>query len=241
MHTKKMKEISIKILYDNCKESEELQNGWGFSALIEFGNRKILFDTGKDSEAFLSNAKKMQVDLQEVSDVIFSHKHSDHTAGCREILEKLKRDCQVHLPKGFPRKLVPQHMQIHSSDFQQIDEGIFTMVLKGGLFLYEQVLILRTENGLVIVTGCAHPGITHILEAARAKLNAPIHFVLGGFHLFRKTSSFTGKIVNQFKAMGVKKVAPCHCSGKQTIEQFKEAYSQDFYRVSAGTVLKVIS
>lgn len=234
-----MNEMTIKIIYDNCKENEELQEGWGFSALIETERRKILFDTGKDPEAFYSNAKKMQIDLQQITDVVFSHKHNDHTAGCREILGKLKRDCRVYLPKGFPRKLIPRDMQILNSDFQQIDDGIFSMVLKAGFFLYEQILIVQTEKGLLIVTGCAHPGITHILEAAKAKLNAPIYYVLGGFHLFRKSSSFTKKIVDQFIDLGVKKVAPCHCSGKQTIEQFKEAYEQNFHRVGTGSVLKI--
>jgi 7,8-dihydropterin-6-yl-methyl-4-(beta-D-ribofuranosyl)aminobenzene 5'-phosphate synthase len=235
-----MKEITIKIIYDNCKENKDLQEGWGFSALVETDHRKILFDTGNDRNAFFSNTEKMGIDLSEITDVLFSHKHDDHIAGCREILGKLQENCRVYLPKGFPPKLVPQNLQIQEvSDFQEVEKNVFSMVLKGGIFLYEQSLVLQTEKGLVIITGCAHPGIIKILEATQERLNVPIYLVLGGFHLFRKDRRFIEKIVTKFQALQVKKVAPCHCSGDSTIGQFKETYQQDFCRVGTGSILTI--
>ena len=47
-------QIIIKIIYDNCKENENLEKGWGFSCLVDVGHRKILFDTGADADAFFS-------------------------------------------------------------------------------------------------------------------------------------------------------------------------------------------
>ncbi len=235
-----MKEITIKIIYDNCKENNDLQEGWGFSALIEADQRKILFDTGNDRNAFFSNTKKMGIDLREVTDVMFSHKHDDHMAGCREILGELQEKCRVYLPKGFPAKLVPQNLQVQKiSDFQEVGKNVFSMVLKGGIFLHEQALILRMEKGLVIITGCAHPGIIEILEAAQKRLNAPLYFVLGGFHLFRKDRHFIEKIVTKFQTLQVKKAAPCHCSGEPTIAQFQEAYQDDFYKIGTGSTLTI--
>ncbi|MGC1878866.1 MAG: MBL fold metallo-hydrolase [Rhabdochlamydiaceae bacterium] len=235
-----MKEITIKIIYDNCKENKDLQEGWGFSAIVETDHRKILFDTGNDRNAFLSNIEKMGIDLREITDVMFSHKHDDHIAGCREILEKLQENCRVYLPKGFPSKMVPQNLLIQKiSDFRELEKGIFSIVLKGGIFLHEQSLILQTEKGLVIITGCAHPGIINILEAAQKRLNAPLYLILGGFHLFRKNCCSIEEIVTKFQALEVKKVAPCHCSGELTIGQFQEAYQQDFYKIGTGSVLTI--
>lgn len=235
-----MKEITIRIIYDNCKESKDLQEGWGFSALIETGDRTMLFDTGNDRDAFFSNTEKMGIDYRKITDVIFSHKHRDHVAGCKEILGKLSENCRVFLPKGFPSKIVPQNLQTQKvSDFQEIEKNVFSLVLKGGFFLYEQSLVLKTENGLVVITGCAHPGIINILETAQKKFNAPIYLVLGGFHLFRKNCRFVENVVNKFQALGIKKVAPCHCSGKLTIGRFQEAYQEDFYKIGTGTVLTI--
>jgi 7,8-dihydropterin-6-yl-methyl-4-(beta-D-ribofuranosyl)aminobenzene 5'-phosphate synthase len=125
------------------------------------------------------------------------------------------------------------------SDFQEIGKNIFCMVLKGGLFLYEQILILQTKKGLVIITGCAHPGIIHIIEEAQTKLKTPVYFVMGGFHLFRKKSCFINEIVRTFRSLSVKQVAPCHCSGEATLNKFKEIYCHDFYSIGTGSVLKI--
>ena len=213
-----IKEIVFKVIYDNCKENKDLQEGWGFSTLIEAGTHKILFDTGNDLEAFLSNSEKMGIDYQSITDVVFSHKHKDHIAGCREILEKLRKDVRVFLPKGFPTKKVPQNIQIQKvNEFTQIGENIFSIVLRGGFFLKEQSLILQMEKGLVVVTGCAHPGIVRILQTVQQHLTQPIYFVLGGFHLFRNKGDAVKNVVSTFQSLKVKQVAPCHCSGASAL------------------------
>lgn len=199
-----MKQISLKIIYDNCKAREDFQEGWGFSCLVDFGLRKILFDTGADSKAFFSNLQKLDIQCDEITDVVYSHKHSDHVAGLEEIIGKLKKGSRVFLPKKFPSKKLPSsvHTEI-VEDFKEIDSGVYSLVLKGGFLLYEQALLIETQKGLVVITGCAHPGIIRLLQEAQKRLKQPIHLVLGGFHLFRNKQSKIDEIVNQFKALKV--------------------------------------
>ncbi len=236
-----MKKTTIKIIYDNCKQNIELQEDWGFSALIEHNHRKILFDTGNNQEIFFSNLGKMGIHLEEITDVIFSHKHKDHITGCKDILEQLQKNSRVYLPKGFPLKKVPQqHLQIQMvTNFIEIDKNIYAMPLKGGFFLNEQCLILDTEKGLVVVTGCAHPGIINIVEAAKKRLNKRIYLLLGGFHLFRKSCHRIDEIVDKMKLLQVEKVAPCHCSGQQAIQQFEKVYNTNFYNVGVGSIITI--
>jgi 7,8-dihydropterin-6-yl-methyl-4-(beta-D-ribofuranosyl)aminobenzene 5'-phosphate synthase len=229
--------MRIRIIYDNCKERSDLEMGWGFSALVETPSHTILFDTGNDENAFYSNLEKMDINYRHITDVVFSHKHDDHTAGAAHILRKLGKECRVYLPKGFPQKKI-DFPSVSVSDFQEIGKNIFSMVLKGGFFLYEQFLILQTAKGLVIITGCAHPGVISIVEAVQKKLKSPIHCVLGGFHLFRKNPQSIENIVQKFKILQVEKVGPCHCSGKQTIDTFQEIYGKDFIRIGAGSVIE---
>lgn len=234
-----MKKVLAKIIYDNRTTSPNLQEGWGFSALIETAERKILFDTGHNQEVFFSNVEKMQIHLDEITDVIFSHKHVDHITGCLEILGKL-RNCDVYLPPGFPSKKIPKELKIQTvRDFLEIRRDTFSLVLRAGFFLYEQMLLLQIEKGLVVVTGCAHPGIINILKAAQNKLQKPLYFVLGGFHLFRKNCSTREEIVRQFQALEVKNVAPCHCSGDEIIEIFEHVYNKNFYKVGAGSIIEI--
>ena len=77
-----------------------------------------------------------------------------------------------------------------------MNSGIYSLVLRES-FLSEQVLLFETEKGLVVITGCAHPGIVNILEAARKRLDKPIHLVLGGFHLFRENHRTISEIVSE--------------------------------------------
>ncbi len=53
---------------------------------IEDGGQRILFDTGY-SGLFLRNARKLGLDLNTVSTVVFSHGHNDHTGGFPHLLK----------------------------------------------------------------------------------------------------------------------------------------------------------
>lgn len=235
-----MTQITLKIIYDNCKTNNRFQEGWGFSCLIEVGARKILFDTGADPKAFFSNLQNFQTDCSEITDVVFSHKHFDHTAGFEEIVGNLAKGSRLFLPFKFPSKKIPIHVETNVVNaFTELDSGIYSLVLKGGFRLYEQALILETQKGLVIITGCAHPGIIPLLETAQTHLKKPIYLVLGGFHLFRARKARIQKIIDRFKTLQVAIVAPCHCSGKRAIEQFKEAFQDHFYEIGTGTILTI--
>jgi 7,8-dihydropterin-6-yl-methyl-4-(beta-D-ribofuranosyl)aminobenzene 5'-phosphate synthase len=235
---KRIKQCIIKVIYDNCKAHEGFQEGWGFSCLVDLGARKILFDTGADSQIFFSNLQKLNVQCAEITDLVYSHKHSDHIAGFEEVIGKLKAHARLFLPKKFPSKKLPAaiHTEI-VEDFKEIDSGVYSLVLKGGFFLYEQALIIETRKGLVVITGCAHPGIIRLLQEVQIRFKHPIYLVLGGFHLFRKRQSQIDKIVNQFKTLKVQFAAPCHCTGDLAIEQFRQAFQDSFYEIGTGTIL----
>lgn len=233
-----MNQIIIKIIYDNHKASENLEAGWGFSCLVDLGVRKILFDTGADSNAFFSNLQKLNISCDEITDVVYSHKHSDHIAGFEEVIAKLKENSRLFLPRNFPSKKIPSTIYTEIiKDQKELDTGVYSLVLKGGFLLYEQALLIETQKGLVIITGCAHPGIIQILQEAQKRLKQPIHLVLGGFHLFRNKQSQIDEIVNQFKALKVQTAAPCHCAGNLAIKRFQQAFQDSFYEIGTGTVL----
>jgi 7,8-dihydropterin-6-yl-methyl-4-(beta-D-ribofuranosyl)aminobenzene 5'-phosphate synthase len=233
--------VTISVLYDNRCDNRHLQEGWGFSALIDFAGCKILFDTGGDPSAFTGNAEKMQVDFQKITHLLFSHRHWDHISGLKELTDKLSTNTALYVPKTFPwllRKRASAKLKTTVvKSIEQIAPDIYCMVLPGGFWLHEQVLVLQTPKGLGIITGCAHPGIIHILQQAQNRFKQNISFVLGGFHLLYQPAHQSADVIKAFQTLGVQKVAPCHCSGDHLIRQFQEAYGPEFYKIGTGSVL----
>jgi 7,8-dihydropterin-6-yl-methyl-4-(beta-D-ribofuranosyl)aminobenzene 5'-phosphate synthase len=76
----------VTILYDAFGKAPTTTKGWGFSALVEYGGKRILFDTGGNAEIFEHNVKALGVDLTKLDFVILSHRHSDHITGLNYLL-----------------------------------------------------------------------------------------------------------------------------------------------------------
>src|ERR1041384_6662756 len=76
----------VTILYDAFAKPSALTTDWGFSALVETGNKRILFDTGNNSVIFERNLAAAGIDLTKVDAVVISHRHSDHIAGLSHVL-----------------------------------------------------------------------------------------------------------------------------------------------------------
>lgn len=238
--------LKFTVIYDNSKDNEKLQEGFGFSCLVEWDNIKILFDTGKDKVIFFSNIKKLNIDLKNITHIVFSHKHNDHTAGIEEILNNVSNP-NIYLPCDFPDSLLKQISPNYNTkivnSFTEIDKNIYSLPLIGKIFgmtIHEQSLVFDTPKGLVILTGCAHPGIVNILKVVKEKFpNKKIHLVIGGFHLFLSWRFTSAMVVKQFKKLGVEKVAPCHCTGNTSLNQFQNHYKENFIKVGTGTIFEI--
>ena len=105
--------------------------------------------------------------------------------------------------------------------------------------IIEQSLILKTGKSLVVITGCAHPGIVEIIKKAKDSLKESIYLVMGGFHLMDMNESSILRIIKEFKKLGVKKAAPSHCTGEEAIELFKKKYKENFVENGVGNIISV--
>jgi len=88
----------------------------------------------------------------------------------------------------------------------------------------EQSLIIKTQNGTCVITGCAHPGIVKIIKKSNELINDKILFVMGGFHLLETSKKELNDIISKFKQLNIKCVGPCHCSGDLTRRLFENEY-----------------
>jgi 7,8-dihydropterin-6-yl-methyl-4-(beta-D-ribofuranosyl)aminobenzene 5'-phosphate synthase len=232
--------ITITIVYDNDITDQRLGSAWGFSALVEYGNNTLLFDTGGDGQLLLGNMRILGIDPLKIDRVVLSHIHDDHTGGLIALLQAGARPV-VYLLPSFPASFkhqVEQYTGINEvSPGQALGKGIWTTGEIAGE-IPEQSLVVETTEGLVVITGCAHPGIINILHRVHAAFTTPLHLVLGGFHLGSKSVLEIEAIVNDFRSLGVEQVAPCHCTGDQAISLFAAEYTLDFLPLGVGSVLK---
>ena len=230
----------VLILYDNRSVRSNLQPGWGFSALIEFGGHQILFDTGADKLVLEHNAAALGVDLTMIDTLVLSHEDCDHIGAVTSVLHK---DLDVFYPASFSIRFqgevegkpeqAPWHAYAVSAP-TEIVPGI-TSTGEMGKEIVEQALIIRGSEGPTLITGCAHPGIVEIVRVATDLAGEPLHLVLGGFHLYKKNKPEVEEIGVALKRFGVKKIAPCHCTGENAIKILRESFGSDSLEVLVGT------
>jgi 7,8-dihydropterin-6-yl-methyl-4-(beta-D-ribofuranosyl)aminobenzene 5'-phosphate synthase len=84
-------------LYDAFGAPSALRQDWGFAALIEYGGKRILFDTGNDAAIFEHNVKELGIDLGQLDAVVISHRHGDHTSGLSYLL-KVNPGVKIYTP-----------------------------------------------------------------------------------------------------------------------------------------------
>jgi 7,8-dihydropterin-6-yl-methyl-4-(beta-D-ribofuranosyl)aminobenzene 5'-phosphate synthase len=91
----------ITVLYDAFGKFSAMQKDWGYAALIEYGGKRILFDTGNNSDLLAQNAKAKGIDLSKLDFVVMSHRHGDHMGGMAYLLSVNPR-VKIYAPKeGF--------------------------------------------------------------------------------------------------------------------------------------------
>jgi metal-dependent hydrolase (beta-lactamase superfamily II)/CubicO group peptidase (beta-lactamase class C family) len=242
-------DLRITILYDNIAYDPRLKTEWGFAALVEYGNANLLFDTGGDGQTLLGNLQILGIDPTLVEAVVLSHSHADHTAGLTGLDLDASRPI-VYLLSSFPKQLKDQigslTTAVEATPGQPIAQGIFTTGqipnsadVGQAPPIAEQALVIRTATGLVVMTGCAHPGIVNVVRHAKELFGDPVRLVVGGFHLLDASASDIKRIISEFRALGVQQVAPTHCTGEQAIAMFAEEYGDDHIPTGAGHVIVV--
>jgi 7,8-dihydropterin-6-yl-methyl-4-(beta-D-ribofuranosyl)aminobenzene 5'-phosphate synthase len=88
----------ITVLYDAFGKTSTMKKDWGFSALIEYGGKRILFDTGNNADIFAHNVEAKAIDLKQLDFAVVSHRHGDHTSGLNYLL-KVNPTVKIYAPQ----------------------------------------------------------------------------------------------------------------------------------------------
>lgn len=257
---------------------------WGFSALVHYNGKTILFDTGNNAEKFEHNVKALGVDLNQVDIAVLSHRHVDHISGFDYMLQ-VKPAVKAYLPadadlgapmhftfsraskeslEGVPTEQLYFGGQTNSMEYhpgarfhgpnlefvsanREIAPGVYLIVTRsvmmGDFNAYppnepghpdlegfpELSLAMKTEKGVVLITGCSHSKVEEIVRATKAYLGGNIELVEGGFHLLPYDATYITNIAHLMKDdLGVRRVAPAHCTGNLAFKIFREIYADHY-------------
>lgn len=252
--------MCITVVYDNNPYKHGLETAWGFSAFITGPEKSILFDSGRD-RSLLNNMEKLAIDPDSIDIVVLSHIHPDHTGGLGSLLEK-NPNVTVYLPESFPKKFKDNVQDsgakvVEVEKSMKICENVYSTG-QLGRWIREQSLIVRTEAGLIVMAGCAHPGILKIVNPVRSSrqrgtgaecltsngvntakdlVKDDILLVMGGFHLEWASRGKIEKIIFAFKQWHVRYVGPCHCTGGKARGLFEKHFGENYINAGAGKVI----
>ena len=237
-----IKNLNITVSYDNNPYKERLTTAWGFSCVIRGTEKTILFDSGGDGSILVTNLEKLGINPKEIDLVVLSHIHGDHVGGLPSFLEK-NPEVVVYLPKSFPKGFKDKLKEygakiVEVQEPLKICEKVYSTG-ELGTWIKEESLIIHTEKGLIVITGCAHPGIVKIVNKAKDLFKNTVLLVMGGFHLGGESKGEIENIIFSFRKLGVNYIGPCHCSGDVARQLFKKEYGDNFTNVGVGKVINM--
>ena len=211
--------MKVTIVYDNTAFRKDLQADWGFSALIEVKGRKILFDTGANGRILLSNMEKLEINPKEIEDVFISHPHWDHVGGLSSFL-RVNDQVKLWIPSYLPETRNAKEV-VEVKKPTKLYERIYST---GELEGIEQSLCVETEKGIVIIAGCSHPRMEHILQVASQF--GKVYGIVGGLHGTRPES---------LKDLDL--ICPTHCT--QYKSEIKSLYPEKYVEGGAGKIIEI--
>jgi 7,8-dihydropterin-6-yl-methyl-4-(beta-D-ribofuranosyl)aminobenzene 5'-phosphate synthase len=223
-------QIVLTIVYDNNPGRDDMTPAWGFGCVVQGLDRTILFDTGGDGRLLLANMRAAGVDPNQIDAVFISHAHGDHTGGLGALLRS-RGPLDVYLPGGAGSGLVRQVQDVGGrpvdcDESVQVCPGARTTGTLGRSAIPEHGLCVQTRDGWILITGCAHPGVGELAAAAKEVTGGDLALVVGGFHMGWQSERQILAVIERFENLGVRAVAPCHCTGQRARKLFKRHFAQ---------------
>jgi len=234
--------MRLTVVFDNYAGSDEYRTGWGFACVAQVAGTTVLFDTGADGDMLVGNMAAAGISPEEIDMVVLSHIHGDHTGGLDDIVA-LNPGVTVYAPPCFPESFGNDVRRrgaefVEAAPGQRLAEHVLTTGQVDGP-VGEQALVLEAAGGLVVITGCAHPGVDRMVAAAKQRCGGGVGLVFGGFHLGGASRARIEEIARSLQAMGVQRAGPCHCSGDSARQVFAELFGEGYLDVHVGSRLQI--
>ncbi len=244
----------------------EMKKAWGFSAFIQYEGKNILFNTAGVEEILEHNFEVLGIKAEELDAVVISHHHYEMILGLGFIMKK-NPDVPIYTTETVTETITKTHPEWRKN-FINIDRhveftpNIIFQNLKSGQRrggprgIYEVHIVLKTDQGLVLFTGCGHPQLRTIIHKSKSLTkDNRVNFIAGGTRLVRPdnhifiedsgeslslpqlhyySDEYYQILMKDLKEAGVEYVMPTHCTMEPAETFFKESFEDKFMTHSLG-------
>jgi 7,8-dihydropterin-6-yl-methyl-4-(beta-D-ribofuranosyl)aminobenzene 5'-phosphate synthase len=254
--------LAILPLFDFAAGKEGAIKGKGVSYLVKTDHATILLDVGFNAEKsspspLEHNMHLLEVDDQDVDTILITHNHPDHTGGIKWWLANTFSMGNQQASLQGKTILVPEPMsypgltpQVASTP-KKLADGVATMgtipfqdVFPISLLTPkrgEETLAVNVEGiGVVLISGCGHPGLKNILSRAEMIFDSPIAGFVGGLHLGSKTAQDLQAEITLLQARSPKIVGLSpHDSGPAAVQAFQQTFSGVYQDIAVGKEIRL--
>ena len=249
-------QAKITSVYDEGSlEGTSLIGADGLAVLVESGDQRILFDTGRRGRYLLNNMMFLDVKPDDISKVAISHGHAGHTGGIEGLLRDRENNLGIYAPGsaiGVKKLFGPKGVRIPEdlSDRADVYEVRNWMEIASGIFiscpmdigngLTESFLTLLSKKGPVVVAACSHAGTDAIMDAVKEKFGAYPKMYIGGVHIGKKEKRKAEAIASLFAERKCNDLYLNHCTGVNGMTYLRTVLGlkgvNDFYVGSSVSV-----
>ncbi len=252
--------LEIVPLYEEARAGDQFESGHGVSYLIRTDSAGILMDVGNNPDdspvtPFLRNMQALGISWGEVDSLVISHRHPDHVGGLAvwkghavNGLAAVSGDLPVHVPvRGTcPSELLTSQPSLLSPDTATVGALPFREVFPLSLFgakSREQALVVNLAGeGLVLITGCGHPGLQRLVHRAEGLYGLPVIGVVGGLHYGEADARAVASPIRFLQDRHPRLIALSpHDSGIEAIEAFKAAFPGAYQPLLVGATVVIES
>ena len=100
-----------------------------------------------------------------------------------------------------------------------------------------QALVIRTENGPIVLLGCGHSGVVNALSQIQDKIqDKAILALMGGLHLFAADDQTLGWTADRLREIGVKNLMAGHCTGIEPLIRLRAGLNLNRRTAVVGAV-----
>lgn len=251
--------LEIIPLYEAASVGPDLSSGHGVSYLIRTDAATILLDVGDNPDGlavapFAQNMQALGIAWDEVDRVVISHPHPDHVGGMTAWRQRTLSFGE--LPGGLGERLVfvphvttyrgAVHATIPTLPAPDVaTTGVIAYLETWPMSLFaakggEQALVVHVAGrGLVLITGCGHPGLERLVARAESLYGQPVVGVVGGLHHLDATAEELQPQIEFLRARPVSLIALSpHDSGPAALAAFARAFPGAYHTLKVGETIR---